>query len=270
MMLINGQATDLIKATERAVQFGDGVFETMAVVAGRMLCLQAHLDRLHAGCRRLGIADVDLPAVEAEARQVAGQQQDGILKVIISRGQSTGGYPIPAEIRHTRMIASRPWPDSPTSTTITACLCQMPAGRNPVLAGIKHLNRLEQVLARREVEAQRCDEGIVLDVTGDVIEGTASNVFLLHDKTLITPDLTYTGVAGIVRVEVLRLAEQLGLDTEVRQVKENELQQVTAMFFTNSLRGVQAVRAYAGRTLRLPPLIDTIRSRLRQAQVIPA
>ncbi|MGI9228693.1 MAG: aminodeoxychorismate lyase [Gammaproteobacteria bacterium] len=268
MILVNGQAAQSIGVTDRAVQFGDGVFETIAVAEGQALCLDEHLQRLQQGCQRLQIQAVDLEPIRADINSVIARQPDCIIKLIVSRGESAQGYAVPTDIRATRIVSGSAWPTAGFADSLRVCLCQTRLGQNPQLAGIKHLNRLEQVLARREVDLHNCDEGVVLDNIGNVIEGTGSNLFLLLEGQLVTPDLEQCGIAGIVRGKILNLAGELGLQAVVRQVQVQELQQASEMFFCNSIRGIQSVAEYAGQALPQSTTAEQIRAALIDRQVI--
>ena len=268
MILVNGQAAQTVAVAERALQFGDGVFETIAVKKARPLCLPEHLRRLRRGCESLRIAPPDEAVLEAEVDAALAPRRDAIVKIIVSRGESRYGYAVPAAARPTRIVAAYPWPAAGFAVTLRVCLCETRLARNPRLAGIKHLNRLEQVLARREVDARQRDEGIVLDTAGNVIEGAGGNLFLLLGGELVTPDLEQCGIAGVVREKILDMGGTSLPPVIVRKTRRAELEQAEEMFFTNSIRGIQSVADYGGRRLPSSALAARIRSELVKRQVI--
>ena len=123
-----------------------------------------------------------------------------------------------------------------------------------LLAGLKHLNRLEQVLARAEWQDTAYAEGLLCDTSGRVIEGVFSNLFLIKDGELITPDLSRCGVAGVMRAEILQQAQSLGISQTVRDVSYAELVAADEVFVCNSLYGIWPVCALATHDWPVGPL----------------
>nr|VFK50933.1 MAG: 4-amino-4-deoxychorismate lyase [Candidatus Kentron sp. TUN]VFK52120.1 MAG: 4-amino-4-deoxychorismate lyase [Candidatus Kentron sp. TUN]VFK52160.1 MAG: 4-amino-4-deoxychorismate lyase [Candidatus Kentron sp. TUN] len=270
MILVNGQATDLISVTDRGIQYGDGVFETMAVAEGVPLCLTDHLDRLARGCRRLRIPEPHA-SLQQEIRTVVGRIERGILKIIITRGTGGRGYAPSPNILPTRVVADYPWPDYPArfrEEGIETCLCDIRLGRNTRLAGIKHLNRLEQVLGRAECEERDVPEGIMSDTRGHLIEGTMSNLFLVRDNTLITPALVSSGVRGIVRGRIMRIAKMLGIDISVTRLEPSALSHAHGIFFCNSVMGIWPVARFANHHYSIPPLIRRLQRELIERGIV--
>jgi 4-amino-4-deoxychorismate lyase len=245
MILVDGRLSDSIPAGDRGLQFGDGVFETLAVVGGEPLCMDAHLQRLCAGCRVLDIPAPDTATLRAESRQLARGATRAVLKIIVSRGTGARGYAPPAEPAPLRVVSIHPWPEHPAAFRergVDAAFCSLMLARQPALAGIKHLNRLEQVLARAEITRRGVPEGIVCDTGGAVIEGTMSNVFIRCGNELRTPGLEAAGVAGIIRSEVLNRAAAIGIDVRICALERRDVLAADEIFFTNSIIGVWPVR----------------------------
>ena len=243
-VLINGQVADCIATTDRGLLYGDGVFETLAVVAGQLCYPERHLQRLQTGCERLGMAPVDEPRLLQECRVLIERAPQAVIKIIITRGSGGRGYrpPLPSQV--TRILQLHDWPDYPESCRVEGVrtrICQTRMGRNELLAGIKHLNRLEQVMARREWDDAAIREGLMLDSGGRLIEGTMSNVFLVKDGVLLTPDLQSCGVAGIIRARVLELAEEHAIAASIQALDLSDLQQAEEVFVCNSLTGIWPV-----------------------------
>jgi len=243
-LLINGDSGSTISALDRGLQYGDGVFETIAVVDARPCLWDRHYRRLQAGGSRLGISIPDHETLFKEVTREIGLNDKGVIKIVITRGQGTRGYRPDPESHSTRLIMFSPWPDYPEAigrTGVVVRICKTVLGCNCTLAGIKHLNRLEQVMARSEWDDQEISEGLMLDVDGHVIEGTMSNIFMLKSGKISTPDLTKCGVEGVMRGLVLDVAAELGRAVDIRPIALPELMEADSLFLTNSLIGVWPV-----------------------------
>jgi len=248
-VLINGKTVDCVASTDRGLLYGDGLFETIAVVNGSMRHWPRHLSRLQAGCDRLGILAINDVELEDECRSLAGNAAKAVLKVLVTRGSGGRGYRMPDKPAPTRIVQLHDWPAySPACAErgVAVRVCNTRLGHHPALAGIKHLNRLEQVLARQEWEDKDIMEGLLQDSAGYLIEGTMSNIFLVRDGTLLTPDLHRCGVAGIMRTQIMELAERLPIDVQVGPVEMQHLQKADEVFICNSLIGIWPVIAVTG------------------------
>ncbi len=258
MILIDGTERDHVSVSDRGLHFGDGLFETMALEDGRALCLERHLERLADGCRRLAIPVPELSTLAEECARVCDGVPRGVVKVVVTRGKGGRGYAPEMGVSPTRIVARYPWPAYPPTARrdgIAVRVCATRLGRNPRLAGIKHLNRLEQVLARTEDDPADCTEGLMLDDRERVIEGIMSNLFVRHGERLSTPDLRECGVAGIMRSLVLETASNLhGLEPAIAQVRIDDLLSADECFVTNSLIGVWPIKTLQGQALRVGPV----------------
>ncbi len=238
MILINGQPDNRIPVTDRGLQYGDGLFETLAFRQGKLEFLNAHLQRLMRGCERLSIAFSDRDKLEVELATLCAQTaEDSVIKIMITRGSGGRGYKAPVEAEPLRIISSHPMPNYPESCEqgITVRLCEHRLGINPALAGIKHLNRLEQVLARSEWDDDNIREGLMLDINDKLVEGTMSNLFLIQNGRLITPAIDENGIVGIMRAEVIKLARSLDIPVTEKALTLTDLQQADEVFLTNSI-----------------------------------
>jgi 4-amino-4-deoxychorismate lyase len=250
---VNGEPAMLVGATDRGLQYGDGVFETMAVRHGRITLLEMHLQRLMEGCERLGIPSPGLMPIHSELNAAMDGRERAILKLIVTRGSGGRGYR-PAQVKSpTRILTLHDWPAYPESCWqegIRIRMCKTILGGNPQLAGIKHLNRLEQVLARMEwSDADAIQEGLMTDAGGAVIEGTMTNVFArLADGTLMTPDVSVCGVAGVMRRYILEKAAQVGLPICIGKLTIPELEEAEEVFVCNSVIGVWPVNRIGERS----------------------
>ncbi|MDT8397937.1 MAG: aminodeoxychorismate lyase [Pseudomonadales bacterium] len=239
-MLINGKRLDCISGADRGLAYGDGLFETLRLYQGRALLLEQHLERLLLGCRRLGI-ELEASLLESDIDQLRPEFSDyGILKLIVTRGQGGRGYRPEPTTRVTRLASLHPYPQYTIGTNnpeqgIAAFLCEQRLALQPALAGIKHLNRLEQVMASREWPGDEFMEGLMLDMNGKLIEGTRSNLFLVHKGRLLTPDLQQCGVNGVLRTELLK---SFGTRANVVPCSLQVLLEAEEAFVCNSVFGV--------------------------------
>jgi len=250
--LIDGIPAVVVPAADRGLQYGDGLFETIAVVDGRPCLWDRHLARLRAGCLRLAIPLPDPDLLQAEVLSLAKGQGRAVLKLTVTRGEGGRGYRPPHPARPRRILRLHPWPDHPPawrSAGVRVRYCRTRLGHQPLLAGLKHLNRLEQVLARAEWDDPDIGEGLMLDLDGTVVEGTQTNLFALTAGRLVTPLLDRCGVNGVVRQVVIETAWMQGLAVEEARLTPAELAQADALFLASSLAGLWPVRELDGRVL---------------------
>lgn len=265
MILINGEQTEIVSVKDRGLHYGDGVFETLAVRDGVPELWRAHLRRLAQGCARLGIPAPDGGLLAHEAAQVCAGVLRGVLKIIVTRGGGGRGYGPPERAHPTRVVALYPWPEYPDayiSEGVALRVCATPLGCNPALAGLKHLNRLEQVLARGEWSGAEWAEGLMLDGAGHVIEGTMSNVFMVRDGALVTPDLSQCGVVGVMRELIVDVANGLGIGCNTGHISLDEFKNAQELFLCNSLIRIWPVRELEGARYGLGPVTQRIRAGL--------
>lgn len=261
MIMINGEMTELLSATDRGLHYGDGLFETIAMINGTPRLWMHHMERLQRGCAVLRLPPPDLQQLHAEALALCGSAERAVLKLVLTRGSGGRGYRPPPRVVAQRLLFRYPWPDyGDLDAGIHLRLCRTPLACNPLLAGVKHLNRLEQVMARAEWDDPTIHEGLMCDLDGQVKEGTMSNLFWVAGGRLYTPDLSRCGVAGVMRAQVMGLASELGIELKIAEIDPQGLAQVDEIFLTNSLIGIWPVRRYAGRDF--PPGEVTQRLRL--------
>jgi len=265
VILVSGEETRRVDVGDRGLHYGDGLFETFAVRDGVPELWRAHLRRLAHGCARLGIPAPDEGLLAREAGQVCSSVKRGVLKIIVTRGSGGRGYRPPEQIQPTRVVALYPWPEYPDaygSEGVAVRACTTPLGRNPALAGLKHLNRLEQVLARGEWAEAEWDEGLMLDSDGHVVEGTMSNVFMVRAGGLVTPDLSQCGVAGVMRELIMDIAHGLGIGCNTERISLDELKKAEELFLCNSLTRIWPVRDVEGTRYGRGPVTQRIRATL--------
>jgi len=241
---INGRKGTRIDHRDRGLQYGDGVFETMRVRRGEVRLLPYHLERLYAGCQRLGITPPALRMLSRELKTAARGRREAVLKLIVTRGPGARGYRPTGLERCTRILSLHALPASsqdPAGAAVRVRLCTTPLGQNPRLAGLKTLNRLESVLARAEWQDARVWEGLMRDMDENIVCGTMSNLFLRTGCSLLTPVLDRCGVAGVMRRWVLQAAGSLGLETAERRIRWQDLIAAEEVFLSNAVAGLKSV-----------------------------
>ena len=263
--LINGQESGFIDITDRGLQFGDGVFETLRVYEGKPIWWQQHIDRLLDGCRRLQFSII--PNVEIlylEADKLLADFPSGTLKIIITRGNSTSGYAAPADTMPNRVLSMTPGfrHQAKSKQGVILGICKQRITGCQQLSSIKHLNRLEQVLARMECQSEGWDEGLMLDSDDRVIEGSMSNLFVYQQGRLLTPCLEQNGIEGICRGRIMLLAEKNGINMEQCELSLQDLRNSDELFVSNSLIGIWPVARFDDKQYQPGPNTRLLQAKL--------
>ena len=246
---------DAIAADDRGMAYGDGLFETMRVHAGTLPWWDAHWARLALGATRLRMRLPDPAQVQAEAAALFEDGASGVLKLLVRRGGGGRGYAPPADAAPHWLLARHPLPQA--SGPLRASWCETRLARQPALAGLKHCNRLEQVLARSECDAAGSDEGLLLDTEGDVVSATAANLFVFLGGQWCTPPLGHCGVAGTCRAALLA-----PLGARVRRLQRDEVDAAEAVFLCNAVRGILPLASLGERQWAPHPAIAQARRAL--------
>lgn len=236
--LVEGEISDHVSALDRGLHYGDGLFETMAVFQGTPRFWQGHMDRLAVGCEQLGLPLTPQSVLLREVQTVSAGRRRCVVKVIISRGTSGRGYAFEASDRTNRVVCAWAWPEDPgdlVHTGIRTRICNLRLGIQPALAGLKHLNRLEQVLARAEWSDRSIHEGILLDAEDHVVSAISSNIFLVVGDRLLTPRMDRCGVRGVMRSAILSAFRER---CEQRRITLDMLPEADEVFVCNAVRGV--------------------------------
>lgn len=247
-MLINGAPGNSINAEDRGLSYGDGVFRTLRMQAGRPVCWERQYAKLQHDCSALKISCPSALVLSSELQQLGKTLADGVAKIIITRGVSARGYAPSPQAEATRILSLGPSPQFPAEYAkhgIRMHVCRLRLGHQALLAGIKHLNRLENVLASSEWQDRDIPEGLLSDISGYVISGTRSNLFMLRGNILYTPNLSRCGVAGVQRERVLDWAKQHGVTCKIADFRMEELVLADEIFLVNSVFGLWPVRELA-------------------------
>ena len=259
---------------DRALHYGDGLFETIAIRDGCPRLLDLHLDRLKLGCDRLHIDTgviATIPDGCASAIKAAGfDGADAVVKILLSRGEGRRGYAPPKEMKPLLRIGifeCEPYPAEYYREGITVCISEVRIARQPLLAGIKTLNRLEQVQAAAEQADPACAERLMLDTEGDLICGTMSNVFLVRHSTVLTPAITHAGISGVMRRYTLQTADKLSIKCEATRIPFAMLNEAEEVFITNSQIGLWPVRACGELRFRPGAVTERIMGALAEAGI---
>ncbi|MEM6999058.1 MAG: aminodeoxychorismate lyase [Pseudomonadota bacterium] len=270
-VLINGKKSDLVSFRDRGLQYGDGVFESIAIENGQLLCWDEHLNRMEQGCKQLNISQPDKIVLKEETASLLQSINRSVIKIIITRGLGGRGYSYTDSSSPNRIISIHDWPEHPRENStqgIATKVCDYRYAKNIHLAGIKHLNRLEQIVARSEWHDNSIVEGIVMDQYDHIIEGTMSNIFCLIDDVLCTPDLTECGVKGVVRRKILETASEININTEIKKISLSMLKSATEIFMCNSIIGIWPVRAINEQTFSVGKKTLELQQYLLQNKVI--
>ena len=259
---INGVAGELIPVQDRGLQYGDGLFETILVRSGAARFIDLHLRRLRRGCERLQIHTVDVNVIAAELRQAAASLEAGILKLIVTRGVGRNrGYSGAECGLATRILLTYPGL-SQVAEAARVDFSAVVLGDSPQLAGLKHLNRLENVLARTAMPSN-LDEVLLCDARGAIIGGSMSNLFVSTGSGWLTPRLQRCGVAGVMRQVVMREAATLGIAVQEVDVTRTELGNANEMFLTNARLEVWPIWQCAARPLQIGSVTRALRARIQ-------
>lgn len=262
---INGKQQTQIDVRDRGFAYGDGLFETVQISLGQPQLMQQHIARMRIGASRLGFpgSAVDLLL---EDLAVLHLPENGVLKLTLSRGVGGRGYGYAADMEATRIIMLGPKPayGNQAEEGVTLRVCDTQLGVNPALAGIKHLNRLEQVLARNEWSDSAIHEGIVLDYEGFVVEGTMSNLFWVKGGVIYTPSLERCGVAGVVRNFLRDKFVAEGHRVEIGLYPLKDVIAADEMFVCNSLIDIWPVKQLDSNHYPIGPVAKAARTYLKE------
>ena len=248
MILVNGEARSTVNVTDRGLSYGDGVFRTFPARRGHPLHWGRQYAKLAHDCAALALRVPHAPELEQDIAKACDSRAACAVKVIVTRCEAPRGYAYSPECAVTRIVSADAAPEYPARYSedgVRVRLCSLRLAMQPLLAGVKHLNRLENVLARAEWNDSDVAEGLLCDTNANVIGGTMTNVFILLRGELLTPRLDYCGVAGVTRDRVIEAAAREGVPCRIAAFGWDALLAAEEVFLVNSLTGVWPVRELA-------------------------
>lgn len=260
-VFVGDRRVDAVPVDDRGLAYGDGLFETMRVHDGDVPWWDAHWARLARGAARLRMPLPDATRVREEARALFAAGDAGVLKLLLTRGSGGRGYAPPQSAVPTWILSHHPLP--PAAGGLRLHWCRTRLASQPALAGLKHCNRLEQVLARAECVEAGADEGLLQDAGGHVVSATAANLFVLRGGEWATPPLDHCGVAGVCRGFLIPL-----LQARERTLSEADVGAADAVFLCNAVRGILGVARVGARDYAPHPALEDARRAL--ARLHPA
>jgi 4-amino-4-deoxychorismate lyase len=269
MNLVNGVESDAISANDRGLAYGDGVFRTFTLRGGKPRLWQRQYAKLAADCKALRMACPAIDVLERDLAAIAARQSDCVVRITVTRGSGPRGYAISDAVVPTRIVGSSPLPEYPQNyydRGVRVHLCRLRLASQPALAGIKHLNRLENVLARSEWNDPGIAEGLLCNGDDHVIGGTMTNLFLVKAGALVTPDLTCCGVAGVQRELTLELAQANKVPVRIASVSIDELLAADELFLVNSVIGLWQIAGLDRKTWNPGPVTAQVRRWISDAQ----
>lgn len=262
--LVNGEISTFVDSANRGLNYGDGLFETLVVHNGRPRRWQAHMDRLGAGCERLDISMPPQAVLLREVQTVSAGLANAVVKIVLTRDGLTRGYMPAKNTTSTRIVSVHIYPDGIAERArlgVQARVCDLRLGIQTALGGIKHLNRLEQVLASAELREHGAAEGILLDREDHIISAISANIFLVCEDRLLTPRLDRCGIRGVVRGQILSAYKAR---CEQRRLGMDMLQEADEIFICNSVWGIVPITAIDDRAYAIGPVTRELQTWLEE------
>lgn len=261
---LNGKVINHLDVQERGFAYGDGIFSTIDIHNGQAQLLSLHWQRIQKSCLRLQITDDFLAQWQRDFESFMAHYPHCICKIIISRGCGGRGYLPDAQALPNCYFLAYQRQQHPASHQqgINTTFLEQCLGLNPLLAGHKHLNRLEQVLLRQELASLGYPEGIVCDIQGRVVEGVFSNLFMVKNHVIYTPDLQQAGVAGVMRQHILHLAQHLQYSVSVTDLLPSDFLTADEVFFCNSVYGIWPVKQLQDTLYSANPITQHLQANL--------
>ncbi len=262
--LINGGLNQGISPLDRGLSYGDGVFRTFKVVNGLVIDWPLHYQRLVHDCGAIGIVCPSAELLMSDIAHLFLIDETAIAKIIVTRGEGARGYAPPAVTMPTRIVIKSKMPSYAKhyDEGVQLFKCKTLLSYQAQLAGVKHLNRLENVLARAEWSDPSYFDGLMLDMEGNVIECTSANIFARYGNELHTPLIARCGVAGVTRQSIINLAYLAKLTPITKNIQYDDLLQADEVVICNSVYGALQVRAIADRKWAMTQLATDIRKLL--------
>ena len=262
--LVNGELSKFISTSNRGLNYADGVFETLVVKNSRPRRWQAHMDRLGLGCERLGLVMPPQALLLREVQTISTGLTEAVVKIVLTRDGMGRGYTPPSDGTCTRIVSVHPYPEGIAEIAhegVKAQVCDLRLALQPALGGIKHTNRLEQVLAAAQIRDSNAVEGILLDREDHVISAIAGNIFLVYGERLLTPRLDRCGVRGVVRAQILA---DFSHRSEQRRIHSDMLWEADEVFICNTIRGIVPLTAINEQAFEIGPVTRELQGWLHE------
>lgn len=265
MIWVNGVLQGSIDPSDRGLAYGDGLFATMRTSHDGILFFNTHQSRLTDGAARLGFEWRMGSALYQQLEDLARQYPHHCIKLLVSRGVGGRGYTPPQAVNVTEVVSVHPIPSHYAhwqKNGINLKTSPVRLSIQPLLAGIKHLNRLEQVLIKAQLLPSNVDDWLVLDTEAKVIESSMANIFFIKDNEVITPSLAQCGVSGVMREQVINALLEQQSNIQCLPFGAERLGEFDSAFITNSVLGVVDVLAIDSLKFTRSPITANLRQTL--------
>ncbi len=264
--LVDGEISRYVETTNRGLNYGDGLFETLSVMRGRPRRWQAHMDRLGAGCERLGLPMPPQAILLRDVQTVSAGLAATVVKIVLVRSGNGRGYSPSKVSSCVRIVSAHAYPQGLAHNAekgVNARICKLRLAIQPALGGMKHLNRLEQVLASSESIGDDHTEGLLLDCENHLVSAISANIFLVMGELLLTPRLDQCGVRGVLREQILKA---FGSRCEQRRIMVDMMTEADEVFICNSVRGVVPIVSIDDLEYPVGPVTREIQSWLEKCE----
>lgn len=252
---------------DRGFQYGDGLFETLLLQQGHIKYWPQHYSRLSSGCERLKISCPPVQWFERNLQPYFQLNQDLILKIIVTRGSRGRGLQMPESQTPNIYLLHYKYNNTSIFQPIRAYISEITLPKSNILAGIKHLNRLHYVLATEELKQRSLyDEALLCDDSASVVESIVSNLFIVKNNIVSTPDLSFCGVDGIMRQQVIKKLEQWDNSVKIESCSRQAILSADECFLTNSVQGIRALIQVEDKHFPLGPITQSLQQEFHGIQ----
>lgn len=278
MLWLNGHllppAQARIDPADRGFLLGDGLFETMRAVGGRVPLLARHLSRLETGCQLLGLPPPRADVIEGAIAGIltAFDRPDAAVRLTLTRGPGPRGLAPSLDPTPTTLIAAfaLPPPAQPVRAIVAGSTRRNE--RSP-LSRAKVLGYLDSILALREAHDRGADDALLLNTRDRLACATTANLWVVRGGRLLTPPPDEGALPGITRALLLEIAPSLGLERAEALLGPSDLAAAEEVFTTSSLRLVTPLASIDGRPVpggAPGPLTKRVALALREAAALEA
>lgn len=240
---------------DRALHYGDGLFETMLLESEKIPFWDLHYRRLSESAQRLSIKCPDKAWFEKQLEAYLDLKKNLVIKILLSRGSGGRGLMLPDELTPNIYLLHYPYAKSDKIQHVKAIISEITLPKNKNLAGLKHLNRLDYVMATQALNRlPDYNEAILCDDDGYIIEGIVHNVFFVKNNEICTPDLSDCGVEGICRQLIIKKLKNKNIDVNIGRFSIESILTASECFFCNSVQGIRPVILIQDKVLGIGPV----------------